>query len=111
MNKIIFFFVSIIFLTNCSLNKNSKFWTSTQNISKENISKFKEILVEEKALEKEFNSNLKIKLNGNINNNTAASNYFNNSGKYFFEYDPQSSPADRPQPIQIHAPITYCCFN
>ena len=85
MNKIIFFFVSIIFLTNCSLNKNSKFWTSTQNISKENIPKFKEILVEEKALEKEFNSNLKIKLIGNINNNPAASNYFNNDGRLNYD--------------------------
>ena len=85
MNKIIFFFVSIIFLTNCSLNKNSKFWTSTQNISKENNPKFKEILVEEKALEKEFNSNLKIKLIGNINNNPAASNYFNNDGRLNYD--------------------------
>ena len=54
MNKIIIFFISIIFITGCSLNKNSKFWTKTKNIPEEKNENYKEIFVEEDALEKEL---------------------------------------------------------
>ena len=47
MNKIIIFFISIIFITGCSLNKNSKFWTKTKNIPEEKNENYKEIFVEE----------------------------------------------------------------
>ena len=36
MNRIIFFFICLSFITGCSLHKNSKFWTKSQNIPEEN---------------------------------------------------------------------------
>ena len=39
MNKIIIFFISIIFITGCSFNKSSKFWTETKKIQEENNQK------------------------------------------------------------------------
>ena len=69
MNKIIIFFIYIIFFTGCSLNKNSKFWSASQNIIEESSSNYKKIFVEEEALAKELNSNLSINLGNNIYNN------------------------------------------
>ena len=68
MNKIIFLFV-LIFLTGCSLNKNSKFWSASETLNQETkttkTSKSEEILKKSSTYEKEFNQNLKIKVEGN----------------------------------------------
>ena len=85
MIKLIIFFISLILASGCSFNKNSKFWTESQNIQEENKLNFKKILVKEEALEKEFNSNLSINLGLNNNNNKKLRNYFNNDG--IFNYD------------------------
>ena len=65
MNKIFFLFVLII-LTGCSLNKNSKFWSKSEKINKDNnvtkTSKSEEFLKKSSVYEKEFNQNLKIKV-------------------------------------------------
>ena len=50
MNKTIYLFLFFLLLANCSLNKNSKFWTSSEKINEEKIEKFKEIFSKEKAL-------------------------------------------------------------
>ena len=44
MNKLIIFFVLSAFLTGCSLNKNSKFWTATQDIPDETNQNYKFVL-------------------------------------------------------------------
>ena len=75
MNKIIIFFIYLIFITGCSFNENSKFWTTSQNIKEDNSLNYKEILIEEEALEKEFNANISINL-GNILNNNKFLNIF-----------------------------------
>ena len=93
MNKIIIFFISIIFITGCSLNKNSKFWTKTKNIPKEKNENYKEIFVEEDALEKELNVNISINLENNINNNLKIRNYFNNDGR--LNYDGELKKSSR----------------
>ena len=85
MNKIILFFIFIIFTTGCSFNKNSKFWSPSKNISEEKNQSYKEISIEDEALEKELNPNLTIKFKENINNNLMARNYYNNDGR--FSYD------------------------
>ena len=77
MNKLIFFFIFII-ISACSLNSQSKFWTKSEEITKDNNNlnnkvKNQEIFKKEKILKKEFNTNLKIKINSN-----SASNYKNN---------------------------------
>jgi outer membrane protein assembly factor BamB len=85
VNKIIVFFIYIIFINGCSFNKNSKFWSASQNIQKENNLEYKEILIEEEALGKELNISLSIKLGKNTNNNPQIRNYFNNDGKLNYD--------------------------
>ena len=85
MNKIIIFFVFIIFISGCSFNKNSKFWTASQNILEENNSNYKEIFVKEEALSRELNSNISINLGNNISNNLKVRNYFNNDGRLNYD--------------------------
>jgi len=81
VNKIIIFIVYAIFITSCSLNKNSKFWSATQNIPKEQQSNFKKIFVEEEVVGKELNTNVLINLGNMIDNNPKISHYFNNDGR------------------------------
>ena len=87
MNKIIFLFV-LIFLTGCSLNKNSKFWSTSETLNQEtkntNISKSEEILKKSSVYEKEFNQNLKIKVEGNFNTNKQIDYLTNNHGRVNF---------------------------
>ncbi len=85
MNKIIIFFISIIFLTSCSFNKNSKFWTPTQNIPEEKKLDFEEMFTEKEAIEKELNTNLSISLGNVINNNFRTRDYFNNDGRLNYD--------------------------
>ncbi len=85
MNRI-FYLLFFIFLINaCSLNKNSKFWTSSQNLVKEDKVEIKKVFTEETILEKEFNPNLKIKLSKKINKNLLFQNYFNNNGRLSYD--------------------------
>ena len=81
MNKVILFFVLIIFITGCSFNKNSKFWTSSQNIQEENNQNYKKIFSEEVSLSQELNKDLSINLGKNVVNNFQLRNYFNNDGR------------------------------
>ena len=88
MNKLIYFFIFII-LSGCSLNKNSKFWTTTEKINKEAILENKivkeEFFNEEDVLDKEFNQNLKIKVDEKINYDNQKINYTNNNGRANFD--------------------------
>ena len=81
MNKIFIFFVYIIFITGCSFNKNSKFWTDSKSIPKETDLNYQEIFVEEKKLENELNANITINLNNLFNKDLKIRNYFNNDGR------------------------------
>ncbi len=82
MNKIIIFFISIIFITGCSFNKSSKFWTETKKIQEENNQNYKEILVDEDALAQELNSNISINLGKVVSNNNQIRDFFNNDGRF-----------------------------
>ena len=85
MNKILYLFLFFLLLANCSLNKNSKFWTSSEKINEEKIEKFKEIFSKEKALSNELNPNLKIRLSAQSSNNNTTKYYLNNDGKVDFD--------------------------
>ena len=85
MNKIILIIIFTIFVTGCSLNKNSKFWTSSQTIKEENNKVYKQILTEEDALNKEFNANKLIKINNFTDYSLQIRNHFNNDGRLRFD--------------------------
>jgi outer membrane protein assembly factor BamB len=85
VNKIILFIAFIILIAGCSLQKNSKFWTASQDIFDENNQNYKEIFVEEKTLGKELNSHLKIKFDVKVNDDLIARNYLNNDGRLNYD--------------------------
>ena len=62
MRKYFLFFIFFIFLNQCSLDTKTGFWTKAQ-ISKEKKVNIEEIFNNEEVLKKEFNPNLKIKIN------------------------------------------------
>ena len=92
MSKIVYICFFFIIITNCSLNQNSKFWTS-QDIKEEKNLNFKEIFATEDSLASEFNSDLLIRLNSNINNNLTIRDYFNNDGR--LNYDGELKKSSR----------------
>ena len=85
MNKVIIYLIFIIFINGCSLNENSKFWTASKNIKEDKNLNFKEILIEDEALEKELNANVKINLGNILNNNSKIRDYFNNDGRLNYD--------------------------
>ncbi|MDB3888689.1 PQQ-like beta-propeller repeat protein [Candidatus Pelagibacter sp.] len=91
MNRIIFFFICLSFITGCSLHKNSKFWTASKNISEEVDLDYKEIFVEEEALGRELNPSLKIRLKGYVDNSSTTQNYLNNDGRLNYDGDLKKS--------------------
>ncbi len=89
MSKILFLF--FILLTNCSLNKNSKFWSETKNIKNENVLNYEEIFPIEETLKKEFNSNLELQFKSKLSNSTSSNNYLNNDSRLNFDGDLKKS--------------------
>jgi outer membrane protein assembly factor BamB len=85
VNKVIIFLICIFFTASCSFNKNSKFWTASQNIPEENDPNYQEIFVEEEALNKELNANVPINLGNIFNNDPKIRDYFNNDGRLNFD--------------------------
>lgn len=93
MSKIIIILIFIVF-HGCSLNQNSKFWTSTKKINQdiELIKESEEKIFEaDKVLSKEFNQNLKLKADGKISSNEKNIYFTNNSGRHSFDGNLQNS--------------------
>ena len=90
MIKILYSILFFILVSNCSFNKNSKFWSDTKELKVENNLEYKEIFPSEETLKSEFNSNLQIRLAANpINSST--NNYLNNSNRLNFNGDLKKS--------------------
>ena len=85
MNNFLYLLIIACFLSSCSLNKNSKFWTSTKKIKEE--SNFEKILKKDEVLEKTFNINLKIKIDAEPTENLLESYLRNNDGRKNFDLD------------------------
>ena len=81
MNKNFFYLIIFFFLTSCSFNSNSKFWTRSENIKY--VGSHKKLFLKKKNLLNEFNPNFKITLPKNII--IKSNNLLNNDG--FVNYD------------------------
>ena len=79
IKKITFFFI-LLLVTSCSLDTKSGIWTKSKNLTKEKNIKTKKLFISKKVSEKEFNSNITIKLNGNYTNDSFLNNLTNNNG-------------------------------
>ena len=107
MNNFLKIILIFTFVTNCSLHKNSKFWTKEEIIKEENTNTI-EIFKKKKISTGEFNKNLKISLYSKPIDQSFLNNFDNNNGridfngdlkkiskykfkkiKYFHQYDPK----------------------
>ncbi len=85
MNKIFYFLFIFLFISNCSLDTKTGLWSKTEKLKTENKVKEKKIFEEKKVYEKEFNKQLKIKLNNNIKEKSFINNLTNNN--YIINFD------------------------
>ena len=85
MNKISFFFLILIFLTNCSLDTKTGLWSKSEKLSSEVNSVEEKLFEDTEILEKEFNTELKIKLKNNFTRNSFVNNLSNNNGIIKYE--------------------------
>ena len=83
MNKVIFLFVIFFLTSGCSFNKNSKFWTASKKIQLER--NFEEVLKDNQIINKQFNPNIKVKLDNVFNINLNESSQLNNYGRINFD--------------------------
>ena len=86
MNNLLIILLAFFFISNCSFNKNSKFWTATERIEELKTKKEK-IFVKEKNLNTEFNKSLKISLYSKPINNSFLNNFDNNNGRINYDGD------------------------
>ena len=89
MIRTISLFLLFILISNCSLDKKSRIWNEREK-SREKSQKnlvIKELFVEENLLNKELNSNVKIKLNSNLLSNNISNNLSNNYGSLNYDGD------------------------
>ena len=84
MNKIFQLLLIIIFFSGCSLNKNSKFWTS-ETIKEIEEQKFEKIFDDPKALSQELNTNINLNLSKNFTKNKLSVKFTNNDGRVNFD--------------------------
>ena len=81
MSKFLGIFLLLTFITSCSLDNKTGLWTKKQKIKEEKKIIIKELFKKEKALEKEFNPNLKINLSAKLIDNSFINNFDNNNGR------------------------------
>jgi len=84
VNRVFQIFLIFLFLSNCSLDTKTGFWTSSEKLETEN--KSTEIIFKKtKIFEKEFNTNIKINLKNNYKKNSFINNLSNNNGIIDFD--------------------------
>ena len=84
MYKFILLLVVYFFLNQCSLDTKTGFWTKTETleVKKENL---EQIFKSKEVLEKEFNPNVKIRINSSYTKKPFINNLSNNTGYINFE--------------------------
>ncbi len=86
MYKYILLILAFVLFNQCSLDTKTGIWTKTQ-ISEDKEEKSKELFESEEVLEKEFNRNLRIRINSVYTKNPFINNLSNNAGYINFESD------------------------
>ncbi len=62
MNKIFYFLILFLFISNCSLDTKTGLWSQSENLKSEKESVEEKLFKDIEIYEKEFNEKLKIKL-------------------------------------------------
>ena len=80
MNKKFYFFIIFLFITNCSLDTKSGIWSQSKDIVSENKNKKEKLFKKAEIYEEEFNTDLKIRLKGDLEKKNSNKNLLNNNG-------------------------------
>ena len=80
MNKKFYFFIILLFITNCSLDTKSGIWSQSKDIVSENKNKKEKLFKKAEIYEEEFNIGLKIRLKGDLGKKNSNKNLLNNTG-------------------------------
>ena len=80
MNKKFYFFIILLFITNCSLDTKSGIWSQSKDIVSENKNKKEKLFKKAEIYEEEFNIGLKIRLKDDLGKKNSNKNLLNNTG-------------------------------
>ena len=84
MNNIFYLILLFLFISNCSLDNKTGFWTKSEKLNSEDQSIEKKLFEDTKVYEKEFNPKFKIRLKNNFIKRSFVDNLLNNNGKIQF---------------------------
>ena len=84
MNNKFYFIILFLFISNCSLDTKTGFWTKSEKLNSEDQSIEKRLFEDTKVYEKEFNPKFKIRLKNNFIKRSFVNNLLNNNGKIQF---------------------------
>ena len=80
MNKILYFIILFLFISNCSLDTKTGLWSQSENLKSEKENVEEKLFEDSEIYEKEFNVKLKIKLKNDFKKNSFVNNLLNNNG-------------------------------
>jgi len=80
VNKIFYFLILFLFISNCSLDTKTGLWSQSENLKSEKESVEEKLFKDIEIYEKEFNEKLKIKLKNDFKKNSFINNLLNNNG-------------------------------
>ena len=85
MNKVLPLFLFLFLITSCSLDQKSGLWTKPDKIENDKDFVIVELFKEEKKLDNEFNSNVRIQLKSQLSKNNFSNDLSNNSGRVNYD--------------------------
>ena len=80
MNKKFYFLIIFLFIVNCSLDTKTGIWSQSKDLVSENKNKKEKLFKKIEIYEEEFNTDLKIRLKGNLEKKNFDKNLLNNNG-------------------------------
>ena len=80
MNKKFYFLIIFLFIINCSLDTKTGIWSQSKDLVSENKNKKEKLFKKIEIYEEEFNTDLKIRLKGNLEKKNFDKNLLNNNG-------------------------------
>ena len=80
MNKTFHLLILFLFISNCSLDTKTGFWSQSEKLKSENKPLEEKLFADTKIYQKEFNPELKIRLKKNFKKNSFVNNLLNNNG-------------------------------
>ena len=85
MNKVLPLFLFLFLITSCSLDQKSGLWTKPDKIENDKDFVIVELFKEEKNLDNELNSNVRIQLKSQLSKNNFSNDLSNNSGRVNYD--------------------------